>query len=130
ILQSQQKVYTNDYWCFRFECPSFWFPLVAAYEDGDYFFASEPIKFIKELSPDQALLEIKTYNNLKRLSFADWLANQEENYFPYGAKITSKNSLLWQGFSGVRYTVVLSKPQHDTAFWDMVVISKNDQKLY
>ena len=128
-LQRQQKLYTNDYWGFSFSYPSFWYPVTGSFEEGDYFFSSEPINFTQELSSDQALLEIVTFSNYRNLSFTDWLSDREKNYFPLGT-ILDKQALQINGYPAMRYAIKLQKPQNLIGYWDMVIISKQDKKMY
>jgi len=127
-LQSQSKLYTNDYWGFKFQYPSFWYPLVGAFEDGNYFFASEPINFISEHSANQAILQIKTYNNIKNLSLNDWLVDQKQNYFPFGAQVLNEQPYSLGQLAGRRYDITLKKPDSlGISHWDMIVLAQNNR---
>lgn len=128
-LQSQDRLYTNNYWGFKFRYPSFWYPVVGSYEEGDYFFASEPINFISELENDQALMEVKTFRNLKGLSFDDWVDWQEENYFPLHSS-GGKNQLTVGNLPARRILMVLKKPEHGTSYWDVVIVGGGNQRVY
>lgn len=128
-IQSQTKLYTNDYWGFKFSYPAFWYPLISSYQDGDYYFASEPINFVKEHSNDQALMEIKTYNNLKNLSFDDWINDQLQNYIP-AAAVLKRQTLTVGGQPAVRLLLQFQKPQNTIEAWDMIVVEKNNYKIY
>jgi hypothetical protein len=123
------KTYSNDYWGFTFQYPSKWSAVVSSFEDGDYVFASEPIDFVVEHSPDQALLEVKTYNNLKNLSFDDWLSDQRQNYIPPAATVKQQKFNVG-GQPATRLWLSFPKPQKDIGFWDFVVTAKNNQKIY
>lgn len=128
-IQNQARLYTNDYWGFRFTYPSSWWPVTGSFTEGDYYFSSQPINFASELSNNQALLEVKSYNNLQNLNFQDWLSNQEQNYFPYGVVLNKQPMRVGQ-YQAERYLIQLKKPQNSTGFWDMVIISKDDKKMY
>lgn len=124
-----KKTYSNDYWGFSFQYPSKWSPLISAFEDGDYFFASEPIDFLVEHSPDQALMEVKTYNNLKNLPFGEWLNDQRQNYIP-PATVVKQQTLTVGGLPATRLWLSFPKPQKDIGFWDFVVVAKDNKKIY
>lgn len=127
--KASEKNYKNDYWGFTFNYPGYWWPVIGSFEEGDYFFSSEAINFISEQEPDQALLEVKTYNNLKSPTFEDWLIEQETNYFPRW-KLISKNIDSFKIWQKARYFVILNKPINNNSYMDMVIISKNGKKMY
>src|SRR4029078_8006389 len=54
------KNYSNDYWGFKFQYPATWSQVIGSYQEGDYYFASQPINFISELESGQMLLEVQT----------------------------------------------------------------------
>ena len=125
---AQTKTYTNDYWGFRFTYPATWWQVIGSYQEGDYFFASEPINFISELEPGEAVLEVQTYDNYKNMAFADWLKDREQNYFPLGTLQRLQTTL--QGHLYAEYLLKPSRPGSNPPFWDIRVISIDNKKIY
>jgi hypothetical protein len=123
-----QKNYTNDYWGFGFVYPASWSQVIGSYQEGDYYFASEPINFISELEPGQALLEVQTYNNYKNLAFDDWLKDREENYFPRG--ILEKKSGQFKNYLFAEYSLKPARPGPNPGLWDIKAVSKDGRKIY
>ncbi len=126
---SGYKNYSNDYWGFKFQYPNSWWPVTGSFEDGEYFFASEPISFAKELGQGQAMLEIKTYNNYKGLSFADWLADIQNNYLAQGV-IEQQNLSEFKSQPAIAYNITLKQSTSNTTFWKIVAISKTQNVKY
>jgi hypothetical protein len=128
-ITPDSKDYANDYWGFKFKYPGTWWPVVAAFIDGDYYFVTDQVNFLAELDDSQAILEVKTYNNWKSLSFEDWLKDQQTNYFPQG-KISDQTNLRINDKPAIRYTIALNKPINKTQYWDVLVLSKNNNIKY
>ncbi len=122
------KAYSNDFWGIRFEYPGSWTPVIGSFDDGLYYFASQPINFISELDAGQALVVLKTYNNWKKEPFSDWLADQEQNYFPAGD--VQKTAANFQGLPAEHYYIQLKVAQNNTQYWDMWVISRTTASIY
>jgi hypothetical protein len=129
LLSKNQKIYTNDYWGFSFTYPGDWWPIIGSVEEGDYFFSSENINFISELSEGQALLEVMPFHNLKKLTFTDWLTDREQNYFPAGTVISS-NAIPFTDREAKEYVIELKKPTPAIGAWDMVIISQDTTRKY
>lgn len=121
--------YANDYWGFRFSYPGSWLPVVGSFEDGEYYFASEPINFISELESGQAMVEIKTYIDWKHLSFSDWLKDMQANYLPQGL-ISGQSLTQIKNLPAISYSIALKKPLNNTAYWQVLAISKTDNVKY
>lgn len=123
------RAYTNDYWGFSFNYLGYWSQVIGSYEDGEYYFSSEPINFIQEQDADQALMEVRTFNSLKPTTFDQWFADEVENYFPR-ANISKQADFPVENGPAHRYYFSLNKPTATVGFWDMIVVSKADQKFY
>ncbi len=124
-----EQLYHNDFWGFRFKYPGSWWSVIGSFEEGDYFFASERINFIKELEDDQAIIEVKTYNNLQRVSFDAWLKDQEENYFPRG-NLQNDGDRTINGFQARQYRLTASRPINNMPYWTMIIVSNQDKRFY
>ena len=122
------KNYSNDYWGFKFQYPAGWSQVIGSYQEGDYYFASQPINFISELEPGQALLEVLTYNNFKNLSFDDWLKDRQQNYFPQGS--LEKVPAGFKNYLSAEYILKPLRPGENPPYWDIRVISQDGKKIY
>ena len=128
-LPPDTKDYSNDYWGFRFQYPGTWSPVIGSFEDGEYYFANSPINFIKELELGQVLVEVRTFSNWKGLEFKDWLKDQQTNYLPQG-QIEKQTMLEFKQYDAISYKIQLTRPEHNTSYWDVLAVSKNKNVKY
>lgn len=123
------KDYNNQYWGIALRYPGTWARPLGSYDNDNFYFASEAISFIQELSPDEALVDVKGYNNYNRLPFEDWLTNQENNYFPRGTIIVKEPADL-QGAPAKHYIIQPASPDHNRGYLDMLIVSRSEDTIY
>ena len=127
-VPADYKDYNNDFWGIRFKYPGTWSPAIGSFDDGLYYFASEPINFINEISGDGAIVALKTYNNYKKMPFNDWALYQEQNYFPAGQ--VEKTEAKFQDLPAIHYHITLKNPSHNIGSWDMWMVSRTPASKY
>lgn len=123
------KYYANDYWGFKFSYPGKWWPVIGSFEDGEYFFSSENINFISELSPTEVLLEVKTFQQNKNPNFEEWIKNRETNYF-MPKSIIKKTSIFLKDYPAVRYSIQNTNKNSPAGVSELVVISNKINRIY
>jgi hypothetical protein len=129
IAAPEFKHYANQYWGVEFDYPGKWTQPIGSYQDGEYYFSSEPINFINELEAGEAIIALKTYNNWKGLSFGDWFGENRYLFLPSG-ELSAPRAETVAGVPAHRYTLRLSKPQNNTAVWDILLVSRNQATKY
>lgn len=120
--------YRNEYWGIAFKYPGTWTKIVGSFEDGSYYFASQPIHFINELEPGQALVILKTYNNWENLPFETWFIKQRDTYFPRG-KLTVEPAAV-ANTQAKHIQLEFAFPINNIGFWDGYVLSKDEATKY
>lgn len=123
----QTKKYTNSYWGFSLQFPKTWSQPTGSYADGQYFFASEPISFVNELSENEALISILCFNNWKNLEFDEWVAEQKQNIWPKTG-IAQEEKVEFKNSPALRFAVNAEKEinqQHQ--IW---MAFKKDEKTF
>ena len=128
-LPPDEHLYTNDYWGFQLHYPGSWYPVIGSYEEGNYYFSSEKINFLKEMDPDQAVIHAIPLHNLKNTDFSTWLTEQESDYFPYG-KVKKIDSFPLAGFRTARYSMQPQKVPANMAYWDMIIVARDNKRIY
>lgn len=121
--------YANAYWGIEFDYPGTWFQPIGSYQDGEYYFASQPMSFINELEPGEGLIALKTYNNWASLPYSDWLKANKYLFIPAG-QLSNPTSTTIKGLPAERYTVSLKNSQNNTSLRDMLIISRNTSTKY
>jgi hypothetical protein len=121
--------YANNYWGIAFDYPGGWSQPIGSYQDGEYYFSSEPINFIGELESGGGLIALKTYNNWQSLPYNEWLKSQRGSFLPAG-ELSSPVSTTINGTTAYRYTLTLTKPQNNTTLWDVLIISRSTATKY
>lgn len=124
---SQQ--YKNQNWGIGFNYPNDWYKAIGSFQDGEYYFSSEPINFVNEIGPDEGILALKTYNNWNSLSYNDWLKDQQSRFWPKG-QLTKAQNVTVAGVQAQRFQLQLSQPANNTTLWDIVVISRTSATKY
>lgn len=118
------KYFSNDYWGFKLYYPGAWSRVTGAVKDSEFYFASEPIDFLTELSSTEALLGVKAYNNFEHLSWTDWVVSQEKLHMP-GQVVKRENTTFFK-LPAVRYQLVPHRSEKLFGYYDMITVSKSD----
>ncbi|HEX3095960.1 MAG TPA: hypothetical protein VHQ20_02460, partial [Patescibacteria group bacterium] len=126
---SNTKHYTNNYWGIELDYPSDWSQPIGSYADGEYYYASQPINFINELEPGEAIIALKTFNNWNSLSDSEWLKSQQWSFLPPG-ELSSPTATTVTGMPAQHYTLKLKTPQNNSSFWNIVIISRSTATKY
>lgn len=121
--------YTNQNWGISFNYPDGWSKVIGSFEDGEYYFSSEPINFINEIGPEDGILALKTYNNWNNLPYEAWLKDQQDRFWPKG-QLTKPQSQTIANATAQRFQLRLNQPVNNTNIWDIVVISRTQATKY
>lgn len=119
------KYFSNDYWGFKFYYPGTWFRVTGDVKDSEFYFASEPIEFLNELSSSESLFGVRTFNNFEHLDWQGWLDAQERLYLPYG-KIVKKEDVKLLGLPAEHYIMVPVKPVGNINYYEIYTVSVTD----
>lgn len=119
------KYFSNDYWGFKFYYPGTWFRVRGDVKDSEFYFASEPIEFLNELSSSEALFGVRTFNNFDHSDLQGWFDTQERLYLPFG-KIVKKEDTKLLGLPARHYIMVPAKPIGTISYYEIYTVSVTD----
>ncbi len=123
------KNYNNDYWGIRFSYPGVWWRVTGNVNDAEFYFSSEPIQFLNELSNGEAVVGLKPYNNFQHLTDTEWFRYAEKQYMPYG-KVLRSDAVHFQHREARRYIIESPKAQDGLRYIELWTISASPQTKY